>query len=617
METIHTDTTDGEAPVHFDVWSRTSRKYRVRAVLMLLVLVVLFAGLCCFTYWLRTGDYWPWSSDDYPRLMSDSFRPTGDKQITLRDFLTAPISVKDVPVHGIIMGLLLATLTSIPPLVAILYRFPSSVAFPMMVALLAAMPWLGITIFLGCVLMSLRPFRFSFRYASVLIGLIPIAIYFITASLEPAGTKQVLVQDQALLYAPWVLAVLGSCVICAIALAIAKIINYRPGGISPLMAVLFAIPVILFHTQVGVDELEYRLLEQKVGPASRTFTPIDINKLIEHALRPAGDSMSPLPHEEVDYRPLRRVWASFLEKTENDRLQAIFLCDNFLRHHPKSRYVPNVLFLKGRALDLWVILGRDNHVEFRSDLPHLTSRTTWETLVEKFPRSAVSATAYYRLAILSIREGQLDKALTLLQRLDRQFENPSATTQAGDAENREASSMFHRTPASLSLGMDISQIAQFGHRLREMLEACRSDPRQPVQNLFANTGNADGEMLHPLQLLLSFDENHLNYRANLEALARLFPNSETSDYVELRLARLESSRTRRIQRYANAVENLKGRPSEAEALYYFADSLQEDSLHDESRQVFEKLTKNYPESCWTEDANKRLAKLPMQPSMSR
>ncbi|MEE8385030.1 MAG: hypothetical protein V3S01_03860, partial [Dehalococcoidia bacterium] len=79
-----------------DVWSRTTPRYRRRSVLMLVVLALLFAGLCCFTFWLRTGDYQPWSSESYADILGRSFLPVGSEQITLSDFLTSPISVKDV-----------------------------------------------------------------------------------------------------------------------------------------------------------------------------------------------------------------------------------------------------------------------------------------------------------------------------------------------------------------------------------------------------------------------------------------------------------------------------------------------------------------------------------------
>ncbi len=139
-----------------DVWSRTAPKYRLRAVLMLLLLALLFAGLCCFTFWLRTGVYLPWEYAGYARLMQHSFNPSGPDQITLSQFLSTPISVEIVPIHSVIVGLLFASICSVPILVAILYRFPSSIIFAGMVCFLAAMPWLGLTVLAGCALAASR-----------------------------------------------------------------------------------------------------------------------------------------------------------------------------------------------------------------------------------------------------------------------------------------------------------------------------------------------------------------------------------------------------------------------------------------------------------------------------
>ena len=135
-----------------DVWSRTSRRHRLVAILMLLLLALLFAGLCCFAFWLRTGAYLPWRYHDYAELMRRSFDPFGAQQIRLSDVLSSPIPVRQVPIYAVIVGLQFASLSSIPILVAILYRLPISVIFAAMVVFLAAMPWIGITVMIGCVL---------------------------------------------------------------------------------------------------------------------------------------------------------------------------------------------------------------------------------------------------------------------------------------------------------------------------------------------------------------------------------------------------------------------------------------------------------------------------------
>ena len=45
---------DEPAPL-LDVWSRSGSRYRVRAIVLLGVNVLLFAGLACFAFWVRSG----------------------------------------------------------------------------------------------------------------------------------------------------------------------------------------------------------------------------------------------------------------------------------------------------------------------------------------------------------------------------------------------------------------------------------------------------------------------------------------------------------------------------------------------------------------------------------
>jgi hypothetical protein len=316
--------TAADQPPIVDVWSRTAPKYRRRAIVMLILLWLLFAGLCCFTFWLRTGAPLPWTHERYGELLVRSFMPAGQQQVTLADFLSNPINVRDVPIHAVIMGLLFASLTSIPILVTILYRLPSAIVLSAMVIFLAAMPWLGLTILLGCILTVLPPFRFTFRYASALIGLVPIAVYFVSASWQPAAAAPRSFQNQALMYAPWVLALLSSCVICAVALLIARLINYRPGGIPPLLVALFAIPVLLFHTQVGRDELEYRVLEEYIGPTGHSmFVKADAGTIAEREAARRWSESQAVSFGEFSRQIFRQFVEDSLEQTESDRLAAV------------------------------------------------------------------------------------------------------------------------------------------------------------------------------------------------------------------------------------------------------------------------------------------------------
>ncbi|NOX58190.1 MAG: hypothetical protein GXP29_04945 [Planctomycetes bacterium] len=95
-----------------DVWSRTSSKHRLQAILLLMVNIVLFAGLGCFAYWLRTGVVFAFSVPDYWGQLGRTFLPRGDA--TLANFVLFPVRLDVIPMHGVVVGLLLAALVSIP-----------------------------------------------------------------------------------------------------------------------------------------------------------------------------------------------------------------------------------------------------------------------------------------------------------------------------------------------------------------------------------------------------------------------------------------------------------------------------------------------------------------------
>lgn len=601
------------APQIVDCWSRTSPKYVVRAVVMLLLLAVLFAGLCCFTFWLRTGYHWPPSYEGYGDLLRRSFTPTGTNQVTLSQFLSSPINVQIVPIHSVIVGLLFACLCSIPILVAILYRFPSAIIFTAMVMFLAAMPWLALTVLLGCALASLPPFRFTFRYASALLGLIPVAIYFVSASWEPAGSNVRSVQNRALFYAPWVLAFLGSCIICALSLAFARLINYRPGGVAPVLAMIFAIPVYLFHAQVGRDELEYRVLEREVGVQSATlFVPANIGAKAHEIATRHWNTTPTEYYQDIYQRVLQRAIADALLRAENDRATAVARCDWFIEHFSGSRYVPAVYFLKGQAQDRRIRRARllnDQRVEYRDDLPGRASLMTWKTIEERFPDSQMRAAASYKLAILSAQNGDFDQAIAALDDVVRRFSS-GASTQPAPADLSRQTSMFQKADPSKGLGIDLRVTIRLARRLKEIFENCSGD--HPIAAISTpEPAENSPSSIHPLQLLFSLDDAHPQYRAHLAGIATTFKSSATAGYAVVRLGHLEPAISRRIDYFRRIADQLRGHPAYCEAMYYLAEVLQEDSLVEDARQVLQDLVRDCPQSCWAEEAHDRLTTLPM------
>lgn len=601
-----------------DVWTRTAPKYRRRAVLLLIVTAALFAGLCVFAFWLRTGAYSPWESSNYGELMRKSFNPAGPDQVTLVDFLLFPISVEEVPVQIVIMGLLLATLASVPILVGILYRFPASLIFCAMIAGLAAMPWFAATIALGCYLASGRPLRMEFRYASAILGLVPIVVYFVMATRQPRSVYSPVTPYGFKLYLPWVLAVLGSCAICGIGLGLARAINYRPGGIAPVLGVLFAIPVVLFHAQVGRDELEYRLLEHRYGPGSRTaFRNRDLRQEATKQAERLWKRSKSRPYAEILEECVGKLANDAYNDLAIDRMAAVAACDEFLEYFRLSRYAPCVQYIKGRALDERInpsALAESDRIEHTSDTPSSQSRVVWQALATKYPREAPAAVALNRLATLALREGNIGESDTLLRTLIERFDPQASATQPAAelaANTRPRATSVARQAAWSTLGINLDAEVQRARREREIIATCKDELPTPYDASGIRLTPDMRMMVHPLSALASLDAHHPKYAENLRSIAEAYPWSGMQPIVAARLAVLEPSPGQQIERLELAEKTFDGMPGCAEVLMRHAEALKEASRFRDAARVYTRLTETYPLSCWAGEAHERLVVLSM------
>lgn len=594
-----------------NVWQWHGRKYRIRATLLLLVNVVLFAGLCCFSFWLRTGQYIPFFNDQYWQIWQLTFDWTHEQQITLIDFLTYPISIEQVPMMMVITGLVLATLTAIPILIAMLYRFRFSLIFTCLICFLAVLPWLAICVTLCCYLSRWRPLQFSFRYATALLAMLPMLVYFALASRD-TSISHLPPLELAMLYVPWVMALVAACLLMAIVLLIARLVNYRPGAIAPLLAVMFALPVVLFEARIGRDELYYRLLEHEYGPGSQVHfvNNVDLSQMIHHLavqrLREIKDPQATLKSvmEQVrltmQFEIARRNHESFAAEKDEARRA----CQWFINRFSNSRYVPNAMYIQGRTIDL-----RIDHEFFREtlilryyqDFPDAASRPVWQTLFERYPESPLASVAGLRLATLETREGHVDWAVVLLDQVIGRWDGDEQEDQqvAGPGGFR---GFFAKKPATSSLEVDPSVAAQKAAKMKELLV----NNRDPEQNDLA------------LRELFRMDPRHRYYQRNLEQLLAAIRRgdviSRLGDNLQVMIAAAEPSHSLKIEKLEQVVERLdKLEQTDAmpQALYELGAAYQNDFRFREARERYLVLVSRYPESTWAEEAHRRLSKLGM------
>jgi len=600
----------GKPAVIRDVWSWAGTKYRVRAVALLLVNVVLFAGLGVFAYWLRTGQLFAPAADNYWDVFRRTFQPAGENRITLSDLLTFPISIYEVPLQILVLGLLLAALVSIPILVSILYRFPSCIPFLLVVAFLAMMPWLAITLAGACLLASVRPFRFSFRYASALLGLSLVVIYFYSASRRSASAVQVLSSpsDQIKFVAPWVLAIIASCVVFAVVLLIARAVNYRPGALTPLLVTMFAVPVVLFESRVGRDELHYRLLEHEYGPTSPYLAERDISREYELALaRLYRSHEDPKPPKEAIEAQLDLKWQlKLINLLEEHQAAAVDKCDGFLYQFPTSRYAANALYIKATALDTRVDLSAfrtGKTIRFYNTFPADASRHTWEKIraleLEADPSSPLIAVALLRSAQLDARRRDVARAIEQLETLLRDFGSAVApeTQPTGGI-----STAFGRKPPASSLMVRLESLL---FEARRWLRLFRSNGLPP--------GGDPIYRFDPLCGYLQLDPRDDQYARNIETLIRRYPDCLLADNLELEIALSERTPDARIRLLEACVARKPTGDALPEALFRLGETLQQADRPTEALAAFRRILTDLPDSMWKLEAETRIRLLPVTP----
>jgi len=596
---------DVTGPPIIDVWSRTHPKYRIRAIVLLAINVLLFAGVGSFAYWLRSGEWFAPSTEGYWDQLEYTFAGVGHADVSLGSLLLDPINVEDVPMQIPILGLLMSALISIPILVAILYRFWSSLPFIAVVGLLAVMPWLAITLLASCLIASVRPFKTQFRFVSALAGLAPCVVYFILAW---SGSTEIIVGkidpvERIKFVAPWVLAIVAASVAFALVLTIARIVDYRPGAITPLLAVMFGLPVALFEANVGRDELYYRVLESL---DHANFTDVDASQPLQEAARlkwemhpspkPSWESVQELEAEKwlfelaTDLRP-------FQSELTKHQVEITSRCDWFLKHFPDSRYAVNALYLKAQALDTrvdTVAFRQTRWIRFYDDFPSSTSEDTWRLIYENAPDSHAGMAAALRLAQIEARDGNIDRALDRLRSLLRTAPAPKGGEEATETGAGALRRALARGAAEESLGISMDRVVIEATRLRDLLAENR-DPIYGYDPLSGTHINGDERSFG----LLDLDARHDRYRDNLHTLKRWYPDCQIEDNIDLELAKCAVSLPTRIARLQEIVARFAGRDAVPEALLRLAMAYRDNNQPEQSEETFADLMKRYPNTIWT------------------
>ncbi len=601
-------TAEHRATELMDVWSRSGSKYRIRAILLAIVNTVLFAGVGCFAFWLRSGEFFAPAREGYWDLLLRTFQGVGRPDVSLGSLLIEPINVQDVPVQIPIIGLLMAALIAMPILVAILYRFWSSLPLIAVVGFLAVMPWLAVTLLGSCILASVRPFRTRFRFMSALIGLVPAILYL---TLAWSGTTDAVVGlidpvDRIKFIAPWVLAIVASTLVFALVLAIAKVVNYRPGAVTPLLAVMFGLPVALFEFQVGRDELYYRLLE-KLDQAY--FAEVDASGEYRQAADRAWERHPlPRPAREAVLEAEEEKWLFELatdigpRQSELTRHQAELSdrCDRFHHHFPGSPYAPNALFIKARAWDRRIDLAEfktTKWIRFHENFPSPASRKSWRMIAENRPDTVLGTVAMLRLAQFDARDGDVERATAKLTSLLASFDAFSLIPLPLQTNAEAPKGVLDRGTPEASLGIRLERVILEAHRLLELLAENRDavhgyDPLSGPRR----AGNS------PRWGLLDLDPRHERYVEHLAEIMAKYPGCKLEDNIELEIAKATPSPTARIERLEAILHRFPNGDAAPEVLLRLGVAYQAGEDVARCDDAFARLARDWPNSVWARQA---------------
>lgn len=582
-----------------DVWSRTEPKYRRRALVLMAINIVLFGGLCCVAYWLRTGDALAPAQGDYWSEMAATFHPTTQTKYTPLSLGLAPISIVDVPMMIVVLGLILAALVSIPVVVSILYRFWWAVPFLISVAFLAVMPWLAITLVASCLIASVKPFRVRSRYASALMSLLPIVIYMFMASRQASGAIEKLANpsDFVKLQAMLSLALIAAAVVMGIVLTIAKLVNFRPGAIAPLMTLLFVSPAVIFEFQIGRDELHYRLLEQAYGPGSQYMVSQDIREILDKVIEarladPENKRSFAAVRSDVTLQvalamdpEANKVWTAHQD-------EAAEAADRFVHLFPDSRYATAALYIKGRALDMrpdFAALEQEDRLVYHDDFPNERSRLTWEKVEENAPGTPQYVAASLHLARLDVRDGDVDLAI---KRLTEAIETGEKLL-SDESDARDDTPLMARKPPEASLEIPVARKVLETRLLLDLLKNNR-DPIYGDDPLMAYAGLAPRTM---------------QYAKHLERLIERFPNCQLADNLRLEVARAIDDPEQRSAALSQCTLIDPKEDSLAGALYSLGETYQERQESEAAVRAFERVVTEFQDRVWGELAKDRLREL--------
>jgi len=399
---------------------------RLRTGVFLAVNLAGFLAVNAFWQYLATGRW-----INFPRQIYQSMRTP------LPQTLMEPIDILTHPWMILVAGLLLGLVILVPLVVSVLYRLLFAGLFVLIVAAVGHAPVLAVAVAAGCILAARTPLRSDMPFLAVVIGLVPVALYFyLLFAMAWEAPPVALPIQRWVLYAPFVVAAVSAVVGGAVILLLAKLTRFRPGAVWPVLAVLLVAPMSVFYAKIGPAELEYSVLVDNLAPGDTIFDPVALDVWKR---KHGAEALEGLSLEERIRQEMNRQRRRLLDK-----------CQAFLDSFPGSSRAADAQWIKAQCLSLaldtealaqGLVRYSAGHYLPGSAPAWQRAAPAWEHLKTVYPASPQAALADWRLGELAVCQGSFLEGYRQLRRSAEQLRTilPALTS---DSKERGGTGVF-------------------------------------------------------------------------------------------------------------------------------------------------------------------------------
>ncbi len=506
-----------------------------RTILFVSINVMGFAVVSAFWQYLSTGKWL-----NFDAFFRNLFIPMGAVFIQPLGIFAHPWMV---PVYGLLLGVTIL----VPITVSVLYRLRVAVIFLVMLAFVAQLPLLALAVVTGCVMTGHTPFRSNMPMAAALLGMLPAIIYVVVLGCPTlAGTTDrdywatVEPARRWVLYGPYLLALLSVIIGSAVVLAMAKVTNFRPGAVWPVLLVLSAAPMVAFYVRVGPAELQYSLIVNRTAPGDMILPEMPLGQW----LRDHPDTVG-LTTTLLGSAARRDLLA------KRDALTT--RCELFLADHNRHARVPEVMWIlaQSRSMQLDEVVYRNDVIRGTCAFVLPAARPTWQSLLDTYPRSDQAALARLRLAQLALRDESIPPPdrLELANQLLRQAREDLEDILAAQPDSRGDAA----SPAIFTKPRARPQQSYYYRALH--------DVRKLQRLIELNDLEDDPDGVELLTTLLNIDPAQPDAGELYQQLARDHMDVALGDNIELAAALAQQDRQERAKKLL-PLANIHGLPTD-------------------------------------------------------